>query len=124
VRVWAAISHEGKSELYQIPSYWNDDDYKSHLEKKALPDIRAKSPNGFIFEHDADGAHTAKRVQNFLKEQEVDVLDDYHVHSPDIAPIENIWKILMDKMKYRNPKTKAGFFKALMGMGKYLIGRG
>jgi transposase len=113
VRVWAAISHAGKSELYQIPSYWNADDYKAHLETKALLDLRTKSPNGFVFEQDADGAHTAKKVQNFLKEEEVDVLDDYPVHSPDISPIENIWKLLMDKMKYRNPKTKAGFFKAL-----------
>jgi len=113
VRVWAAVSHYGKSELYRIPPYWNADQYKSHLEEKALPDIRSKSPEGFIFEQDYDGAHTAKKVQNFLKEEKVDLLDDFPVHSADIPPIENIWKLLMDKMKYRNPKTKDGFYKAL-----------
>lgn len=113
VRVWAAISHFGKSELYVIPPYWNGDQYKSHLEKKALPDIRSKSSERFIFEQDGDGAHTAKKVQNFLKEQEVEVLDDLPSRSPDIPPIENMWKLLMDKMKYRNPKNKNGFTKAL-----------
>jgi transposase len=39
IRIWGAISHEGKSELYKIPSYWTAKEYKTHLEKKALPDI-------------------------------------------------------------------------------------
>ncbi len=111
IRVWGAISHEGKSKLYKIPSYWTAEDYKTHLEKKALPDIREKSKTEFIFEHDGDGSHRGKVVENFLKNEGIKVLDDLPAHSPDIPPIENMWKRLMDNVKYRNPQTKDGFGK-------------
>jgi transposase len=84
VRVWAAVSDQGRTEIYQIPSTWTSPEYVAFLKKKAMPDITQKSGGNFIFEQDGDGAHR-----------------------------ENEWAILVRRLESRNIKTKKGLWKAI-----------
>ena len=65
----------------------------------ALIYFNVKNP---IFVQDNAPCHKAKSVLNFLKEEKVQLLD-WPAQSPDINPIKNLWKILMQRVMAKNP---------------------
>lgn len=113
VRVWAAVSDQGWTEIYQIKPQWNADDYIDFLKKKGIPDITQKAGGDFVFEHDGDGAHTSKKVVKYLHEEGIQVLDGPPARSPDIPPIENEWANLVRRLENRNIKKKPGLWKVI-----------
>ncbi len=56
-----------------------------------------------IFQQDLAPAHTAKSTKSWLNNHGVGVLD-WPANSPDLNPIENLWRI--DKRKMRNKRPK------------------
>ncbi len=56
----------------------------------------------FIFQQDLAPAHTAKSTKSWLNDHGVGVLD-WPANSPDLNPIENIWGIVMRKMRNKRP---------------------
>ncbi len=113
VRVWAAVSDQGRTQLYKIPSSWKAPEYVDFLKKKGTPDITEQSGGDFIFEQDGDGAHTGAVVQNYFVENGIEILPDLPARSPDIPPIENDWANLVGRLENRNMKTKEGLWKAM-----------
>ena len=54
----------------------------------------------------------ARVVMNFLKAENVTVMD-WPPQSPDLNPIENVWKTLEKRSKARNPKRTEQLWNAL-----------
>jgi transposase len=113
VRVWAAISWDGKTKLYRVKPFWNSEEYKTFLEKKAIPNIIEISGRDFIFEQDGDGAHRGKVVTDYFNSAGIRVLDDFTARSPDIPPIENMWAEEVRRLENRKVKTVEGLWIAL-----------
>ncbi len=113
VRVWAAVSDQGRTEIYKIKSSWTSPEYVQFLKKKAMPDIAQKSREKVIFEQDGDGAHRGKVVREYFRKKHIETLDDLPARSPDIPPIENEWAILVRRLEKRKMKTKEGLWKAI-----------
>jgi transposase len=51
------------------------------------PSVRRLHGDNFIFQHDNDPKHTVHVVQNYLRNQQVEVPP----RSPDLNSIENLW---------------------------------
>ena len=52
--------------------------------------------------HDNAPCHTAKRVKQYLTEENIKVMN-WPAHSPDLNPIENLWHIIGEQVRERNP---------------------
>ncbi|GET58376.1 IS630 family transposase [Rhizophagus irregularis DAOM 181602=DAOM 197198] len=59
-----------------------------------------------IFQQDNASIHTAKITKNWLKKNKIAIID-WPANSPDLNPIENIWKHLKDNIQARKtfPRT-------------------
>ena len=58
--------------------------------------------------------HTMKSVNTFLSEEDITVME-WLAQSPDMNPIENVWKILNERGKEKNPRNVKELWTNLKG---------
>ena len=107
---WAGFSYQRRTSLYPL---MGDPEAKSggvtgrriqECLEDQLPTILA--PN-LIFAQDNAPTHTAKIVQKWLKDwAEIYGLQlvDWPAYSPDLNPIENLWKLLKERINNEFPE--------------------
>ncbi len=82
----------------------NAERYIQVLEQHMLPSRRRLfQGRPCIFQHDNARPHTASITTSWLRRR-IRVLK-WPACSPDLSPIENIWRIIKRKMRQRRPKT-------------------
>ncbi len=75
------------------------------LEQHMLPSRRRLfQGRPCIFQHDNARPHTASITTSWLRRRRIRVLK-WPACSPELSPIENIWRIIKRKMRQRRPKT-------------------
>ncbi len=83
----------------------NAERYIQVLEQHMLPTRRRLfQGRPCIFQHDNARPHTASITTSWLRRRRIRVLK-WPACSPDLSPIENIWRIIKRKMRQRRPKT-------------------
>ncbi len=105
VMVWGCLTSKGVGYLCKIEGTMDQHLYKSILEDDLMNTLEFYNfnPEEVIFQHDNDPKHKSKSVQEWLSNQEFDVLS-WPAQSPDLNPIENLWSEVKRKLnKFKSP---------------------
>ena len=91
--------------------------YEGLICQHALPHLRQGTTETPIYMQDNATCHKAKTVSSFLEEEGIAV-KKWSPQSPDMNPIENVWKIIGQKALNINPQNIDDLW-GLRKMGKY-----
>jgi transposase len=92
------------------------DGYKQIITRNAIPSGRRLIGKPFIFQQDNDPKHTARIVKNYLARKTADgtlKLLDWPSQSPDLNPIEHVWKLMKDEVRKLKPTNLNDLFEKL-----------
>jgi len=114
VMVWGCFAKLGVGKLYVLDHTMDRFYYQQILDQNLLDSAKQLGlGTNFIFMHDNDPKHTSAYVKDWLRNNNVQVMD-WPSSSPDLNPIEHLWDILEERMKKHQPKNKEE-------LGRYLI---
>ena len=120
INVWGCFSAHGVGRLYRIIGIMDQSVYHYVLQWQMKPSINILFPDkNCYFQQDNDPKHTAKSIKTYLGNYDVPILD-WPSQSPDLNPIENLWSILDDRVKDRQPGNEAELFQVLENAWKTL----
>lgn len=106
IMVWGCMAWNGPGKLIFIDDKMNAEMYTNILANNLKPSAQLLGlRNNYIFQHDNDPKHTAKKTKEFLDQNKVNVLD-WPAQSPDLNPIEHLWAILDRKIGDRSFRKK------------------
>lgn len=103
--VWGCMSASGVGRLHVYEGTIKASDYIRILETNLRPSRQKLFGNRpFRFQQDNAKPHTAKITQAWFRTNHINPLP-WPARSPDLSPIENLWRYLKRKLNKRRPRT-------------------
>ena len=105
IMLWGCFSAAGTGRLVAIEGKMNAAKYRDILEENLLQSAQdLRLGRRFTFQQDNDPKHTAKITKEWLRNKSVTILD-WPSQSPDLNPIEHLWRDLKMAVHQRSPSN-------------------
>ena len=105
--VWGCFSGiSGLGPLFQINGIMDCFVYRDILEKQMVPFADDNMPLRWQFQQDNDPKHTSKLIKTWFNTNQIS-LTKWAANSPDLNPIENLWKQLDDAIRLKGTISNA-----------------
>lgn len=105
VMVWGCMSAEGPGKLCIVYEKVNSQIYQEILEYYMIPSSEDLFEDDFIFQQDVAPPHISVSTKNWFRQRNIQVLP-WPPNSPDINPLENLWRIMKKKLQENPPASK------------------
>ena len=114
VMVFGMIPTADTGPLVRLHSKIKATVFKEILKKHVVPNLRTAIFQPAVFMQDNTPCYTAKSVKTSLSEKDVTVME-WPAQSPDMNPIENVWKLMNERTKENNPRNVKELWTNLKG---------
>ncbi|KAF2353951.1 Transposase Tc1-like [Trinorchestia longiramus] len=105
IMVRGCFSSSGVDKIHIIEGTMNGGKYREILEEQLLPSAcLLKLKREWKFQQDNDPKHTAYETKEWLRMKKMNILE-WPSQSPDMNPIENLWRELKLKIQKRCPNN-------------------
>ena len=113
VMVWSAITAQGRCglEVSEKGVKVNAARYIAVLDAKVK--VHMNITGTTLFQQDSAPCHTAKVVQKWFQDNNIETLQNWHPSSPDLNPIENCWNLMKRKVAAHHPSSETDLNKIL-----------
>ncbi|CAI9724061.1 Hypothetical predicted protein [Octopus vulgaris] len=101
--LWGCFSSSGTGNLVNVQGVMRKGDYIRILDENVKESAEKLQLNhNWKYQQDNDPKHTTKVVKKLFKDNDIYVLE-WLSQSPDLNPIENLWRDLKNRMMVRKP---------------------